>query len=1112
MAKARQQYFSDEVAINKEARTFTFDEDLLQKISDIDTRAEENVIEIVKVNSVPLVPDAQKAVNVLVPLVVDDLETTNPNVSLSARQWKILYDYILNLMSRWRFLSNWDCANWVPVTEPFWTPYNYNAWDYYVVWVVDDDPDSPSNFRPYWATYVQWWTISEPETETVELSDMYVYDWTEWILTKNSARQIVIDQTLSTTSTNAVENRVITNELNNKQDRLTAWANIQIDPQTNTISATDTTYQSLPAAASWTAVSLVTTWEKYTWNNKQNKLTAWANIQINGNTISATNSSYSNLPAEQWWTAESLVTTWDKYRWNHKQDALTAWANIQINNWVISATDTVYSAWDNITIDNNNVISATDSHAVWGGITWALNNQTDLQDALDAKQNLLAAWANIQIMNDIISATDTKYTGWEWIYINPSNEISNSMPFDPDNIWTEWQVLKKTLSWYEWDDESWGWGWASVDNTPFWPSWDGETWTAPSQNAVYDKIAAMDITIAGKQDALTAGENIQINWNVISATDTTYTAADFDIKDLADSSHLRDYWSGKQDYISDLSTIREWAAKWMTALQPGRVDNVSELINDAWYITKAVNDLTYYYNKNETYTKTEVDNLIANFAGFRVVSTLPATGLSTLIYLLWPSANDTYEEYIYTENHWVKIGETTIDLTNYFHKVNDDSDDIIEGSTHLFMTPSERTNLSHQSGYNTWDETKQSIQTKLGAASSTKSWYLTSTDWNTFNNKLDRLTAWANIQINGDVISATDTTYDAWSWISINWTTISNTKQFNPSNNWSSWQVLTKTSSWYRWETSSWGGGWWVTSVNWQTWAVTVNEFDPTNSWTNWQVLTKTTWNNYAWTTLTMPSANVDTKYFYLWDESELRTQAALNVAQQAYDWLMAWKYPVIWVNMKMSQQFLWNTVSEVKGVYYFHPRLMIPHIANTITFIAPFSPYCDLNDLGNLGISRYWEYIVEFTMESWVITKISLPYQEYASTAFLSTSVDYTTPYQPLYDGSPATKKYVDDKTSNYIPVNLTFAQSLNVDMSQSLNYVLTLTDNCTLSFSNLTPGQVYQIVIIQDANGWHRITLPASFKYASWYAQDTTANSVSKLILDNVWGNYFASITRYS
>ncbi len=48
----------------------------------------------------------------------------------------------------------------------------------------------------------------------------------------------------------------------------------------------------------------------------------------------------------------------------------------------------------------------------------------------------------------------------------------------------------------------------------------------------------------------------------------------------------------KQDTISDLDSIRNWAAKWATAIQPN--DNVSELTNDAWYIDKDVNNLTNY--------------------------------------------------------------------------------------------------------------------------------------------------------------------------------------------------------------------------------------------------------------------------------------------------------------------------------------------------------------------------------------------------------------------------------------------------------------------------------------------------------------------------------------
>ena len=156
------------------------------------------------------------------------------------------------MQSRGRFLSNWNCSTWLPVTAPFGTAYSYNPWDYYVVGVVD----LTTNYRPDWATY-DGTASSVVETETVEVSDMYVWDGTQWILTKNTARQIAVDSTLSTTSTNPVENRVITNELNTKQHILTPWANITIDAN-NVISSTNTTYSNLPEDEGWVDVSLVT--------------------------------------------------------------------------------------------------------------------------------------------------------------------------------------------------------------------------------------------------------------------------------------------------------------------------------------------------------------------------------------------------------------------------------------------------------------------------------------------------------------------------------------------------------------------------------------------------------------------------------------------------------------------------------------------------------------------------------------------------------------------------------------------------------------------------------------------------------------------------------------
>ena len=82
----------------------------------------------------------------------------------------------------------------------------------------------------------------------------------------------------------------------------------------------------------------------------------------------------------------------------NKQDKLTAGANIQINNNVISATDTTYTAGSGISIENN-VISNTQTSAVWGNIQGTLSDQTDLQTVLNSKQDNLVSGENIKTIN-----------------------------------------------------------------------------------------------------------------------------------------------------------------------------------------------------------------------------------------------------------------------------------------------------------------------------------------------------------------------------------------------------------------------------------------------------------------------------------------------------------------------------------------------------------------------------------------------------------------------------------------------------------------------------------------------------------------------------------------
>ena len=99
---------------------------------------------------------------------------------------------------------------------------------------------------------------------------------------------------------------------------------------------------------------------------------------------------------------------------------------------------------------------------------------------------------------------------------------------------------------------------------------------------------------------------------------------------------------------------------------------ISHLENDSNFITNTANNLTNYYKKTETYTQTEINNLLNAITtlDIQIVTSKPESPNKTTIYLIGTGTdgNNDYEEWLYTDSGWELIGTTEIDLSNYATK------------------------------------------------------------------------------------------------------------------------------------------------------------------------------------------------------------------------------------------------------------------------------------------------------------------------------------------------------------------------------------------------------------------------------------------------------------
>lgn len=155
--------------------------------------------------------------------------------------------------------------------------------------------------------------------------------------------------------------------------------------------------------------------------------------------------------------------------------------------------------------------------------------------------------------------------------------------------------------------------------------------SSTSENGVQNKVVTAALN--GKQNVLTAGTGVTI--------DTTDPA--------------NPEISANIDYTNLIN----------------KPTKLSDFTNDEDFIDNTVNNLTNYYLKTETYTQTEVNNLISQLTSLsiEIVETLPTEDISTTtIYLINVSGTNNYNQWMYINSAWANLGNTSVDLSNYYTK------------------------------------------------------------------------------------------------------------------------------------------------------------------------------------------------------------------------------------------------------------------------------------------------------------------------------------------------------------------------------------------------------------------------------------------------------------
>lgn len=188
---------------------------------------------------------------------------------------------------------------------------------------------------------------------------------------------------------------------------------------------------------------------------------------------------------------------------------------------------------------------------------------------------------------------------------------------------------------------------------------NGYTGTEEEFNKVLSQIP---VVISSIENYPTEGsKNLITSGGVYQAVKNSETSAEKTHQEL-----LNEISNVNTTLSTEISTVNTNLTTKITQVETTTIPNA---------IKAAIVDNLDTEDSNKALSATQgkiLKTMISNLANLRieVVSELPETGETNVIYLVKKSGTnpDTHDEYVYVEGNWEKIGNTEIDLSNYYTK------------------------------------------------------------------------------------------------------------------------------------------------------------------------------------------------------------------------------------------------------------------------------------------------------------------------------------------------------------------------------------------------------------------------------------------------------------